>query len=59
MKLKDRARALREQTDARAAEATAKWDELVTAKTALGAVESGRDHRDGRVQDGAGGEGRL
>ena len=40
MKLKDRARALREQTDAKAAEATAKWDELVTAKTALGAVES-------------------
>ena len=40
MKLKDRARALREQADAKTAAATAKWDELVGAREALGAVES-------------------
>jgi hypothetical protein len=40
MKLKDRARALREQADANTAEASAKWDELVSARDALGSVES-------------------
>jgi len=40
MKLKDRARALREQADAATAEASTKWDELVGAREALGSVES-------------------
>jgi len=40
MKLKDRARALRAQADAKTAEASTKWDELVTAREALGSVES-------------------
>lgn len=39
MKLKERARALREQSDAKTAEASQRWDELVTAREALGAVE--------------------
>lgn len=40
MKLKDRARALREQADAATAEASTKWDELVGAREALGSVEA-------------------
>jgi len=40
MKLKDRARALRTQADAKTAEASTKWDELVSAREALGSVES-------------------
>jgi hypothetical protein len=40
MKLKDRARALRLQADAKTAEASTKWDELVATRDALGSVES-------------------
>ena len=40
MKLKDRARALREQADANTAEASTKWDELVSAREALGSIET-------------------
>jgi hypothetical protein len=40
MDLKARARKLREQADANTAEASAKWDELVSAREALGSVES-------------------
>ncbi|HEY5387907.1 MAG TPA: phage major capsid protein [Thermoleophilia bacterium] len=40
MKLKDRARALRLQADAKTAEASTKWDELVGAREALGSVEA-------------------
>jgi hypothetical protein len=40
MNLKDRARALREQADAGTAEASTRWDELVSAQTALGSVDS-------------------
>jgi hypothetical protein len=43
MKLKDRARALRLQADAKTAEASTKWDELVTAREALGSAEPGED----------------
>ena len=40
MKLKDRARALRLQADAATTEASTRWDELVTARDALGSVEA-------------------
>ena len=40
MNLKERARKLREQADAATAEASTKWDELVSARNALGSVES-------------------
>jgi len=40
MTLKERARRLRQQADAKTAEASTKWDELVTAREALGSVEA-------------------